>query len=131
MHGSRRLKASLSVSGLVLMGVGGVLLVTPSVMHASNGVELGNDPSLLSEVRAPGGALLVLGFLVIAGVFEPRWRYAATLVAGAVYGAYGLSRLFSMAIDGMPAPGLVVAAGLEITIGAVNLALLSRLRPVA
>ena len=131
MHGSRRLKASLSVSGIILMGVGGMLLVTPSAMHASNGVELGNDPSLLSEVRAPGGALLALGALVVAGAFAPRLRYPATMIAAAVYGAYGLSRLLSMAIDGMPAPALVLVAGLEITIGAVNLALLSRLRPVA
>jgi hypothetical protein len=127
MNGSRVLKANLLVSGAILLTVGCVLLIAPAVMHAANGVDLGGDPSLLSEVRATGGALLALGVLVLAGVFVPRLRYPATMIAATVYVAYGLSRLLSMAIDGMPAPGIVVAAGLEITIGAVNVVLLTRL----
>lgn len=124
MNGSRTHRASLVVSGLILLGVGSLLLFAPALMHASNGVELGSDPNLLSEVRAPGGALLALGALIVAGAFLPRITYAATLVAALVYGAYGLSRLVSMAIDGMPGPGLVITAGLEIAIGAVHFLLL-------
>ena len=128
MNGSKVLKANLLVSGLVLLAVGCTLLITPEVMHAANGVDLGGNPSLLSEVRAPGGALLALGMLVLAGVFVSRLRYPATMIAATVYVAYGLSRLLSMALDGMPAPGIVVAAGIEITIGATSAVLLARTR---
>jgi hypothetical protein len=131
MHGSRVLKANLMVSGAILLAIGCTLLIAPAVMHAANGVDLGNNPSLLSEVRAPGGLLFALGTLVFAGVFVSRLRYPATLIAAVVYVAYGLSRLLSMAIDGMPATGLVIAAGLEIMIGAVNVLLLTRLRRTA
>ena len=130
MNGSRLLQANLAVSGFILLAVGGTLLMAPAFMHAANGVELGGNPSLLSEVRAPGGSLLALGILVIAGAFVPPLRYPAILVAAIVYTAYGLSRLLSMAMDGMPAQGIVVVAGLEITIGVVNLVLLRRMREV-
>lgn len=131
MNGSKVLKANLLVSGLVLLAVGCTLLITPEVMHAANGVDLGSNPSLLSEVRAPGGALLALGVLVLAGAFVSRLRYPATMIAATVYVAYGLSRLLSMALDGMPAPGIVVAAGIEITIGATSVVLLTRTRQSA
>jgi len=127
MNGSRVLKASLLGSGAILLAVGCAVLIAPAAMHAANGVELGSNPSLLSEVRAPGGALLALGMVVCAGVFVSRLRYAATMIAAIVYVAYGLSRLLSIAIDGLPAQGIVVAAGIEIAIGAVNVALLTRL----
>jgi hypothetical protein len=97
-------------------------------MHGANGVELGGNASLLSEVRAPGGALLALGILILAGAFILRLTYPAAMIAATVYLAYGFSRLLSMALDGLPAPGLVLAAGLEITIGAINAMLLIRLR---
>lgn len=127
MHGSRLFKANLVVSGTILLAIGFTLLIAPAVMHAANGVALGNNPSLLSEIRAPGGALLALGALVLAGVFVSRLRYPATMIAAIVYVAYGMSRLLSMAIDGMPASGIMVATGLEIAIGAVNVVLLTRL----
>jgi hypothetical protein len=126
MNGNRVLKANLLVSGTILLTVGCALLVAPAVMHAANGVDLGRDPSLLSEIRAPGGALVALGALVLAGVFLRRLRYAATLIAAAVFVAYGLSRLLSMTIDGIPASGIVVATGLEIALGALNIVLLAR-----
>jgi hypothetical protein len=128
MHGSGVIKANLLVSGTILLAIGCALLVMPATMHAANGVDLGKNPSLLSEVRAPGGALFALGILVFAGVFVSGLRYPAMMIAAIVYLAYGLSRLLSMAIDGMPAPGIVIAAGIEIMIGAINVVLLTRLR---
>ena len=128
MNGSKVLHANLAVSGFILLAVGGVLLIAPAILHSANGVDLGSDPSLLSEVRAPGGALLALGALIIAGMFVSRLRHTATMIAATVYLAYGLSRLLSMALDGIPAPGLLIAAGLEITIGAISAVLLTRLQ---
>ena len=128
MHESKTLKASLSLSGIIFAAVGATLLLAPAVMHGSNGVVLGSDPSLLSEIRAPGGALLALGALVLAGAFSLRLTYPATVIAATVYLAYGFSRILSMALDGLPAPGLILVAVLEIALGVVNGVLLMRLR---
>lgn len=127
MNAARTPQAILTVAGLVLAAVGGALLFAPEAMHGSNGVELGGNASLLSDVRAPGGALLVLGAIVVAGAFVPRLTLPAAMIATAVYLAYGLSRLMSMALDGMPAPGLVLATGLEIALGATTAVLFRRL----
>lgn len=127
MNATRTQRAILTVAGLVLAAVGSALLFAPEAMHGSNGVDLGGDASLLSEVRAPAGALLVLGVLVVAGAFVSRLTLPAAMIATAVYLAYGLSRLLSLALDGIPAPGLVVAAGLEIALGATTAVLFRRL----
>ena len=131
MNESRALKTILSISGVILIAVGGTLLTAPAVMHAANGVDLGSNASLLSEVRAPGGALLALGGLVLAGAFVRRLTLSATMISATVYLAYGSSRLLSMALDGLPAPGLLFTAGLEIAIGATIAVFLARRRQPA
>lgn len=117
----------LAIAGLVLAAVGSFLLFAPLAMHGSNGIDLGEDASLLSEIRAPGGALLVLGAIVVAGAFVSRLTLPSAMIAAAVYLAYGLSRLLSMALDGMPAPGLVWVTGLEIVFGVITAVLFRRL----
>ncbi len=123
---SKTTQITLALSGIILAAVGGLLLLAPTAMHQANGVQLGDTPSLLSEVRAPGGALLALGTLVLAGAFVPRLTHPANLIAATVYLAYGASRLLSLALDGLPAPGLILAMALELALGAANLGLLVR-----
>ena len=103
MQNSKILKAILFVSGLVATGIGAAILFTPAAFYALNGIRLGNDISLLNEIRAPGGALLAIGLLIMSGAFVTRLTFTATLLAALLYLAYGLSRILSMAIDGMPA----------------------------
>jgi hypothetical protein len=50
--------------------------------------------------------------------------------ASVVYLSYGLSRLLSMAMDGLPHSGLVSAAGIELGIGAACLLALLRARDI-
>ncbi|PCI05557.1 MAG: hypothetical protein COB78_02885 [Hyphomicrobiales bacterium] len=83
------------------------------------GIVLGNDASLLSEIRASGGALLVFGMLIMAGAFVANLRFTAILVTTLLYISYGFSRILSMVIDGMPDTGLVQVTVLEIVIGLV------------
>jgi len=64
-------RATLFLSGLVLFGVGIAILFAPHAFHAMNDITLPADPSLLSEVRAPGGALIAIGALVLLGAFRP------------------------------------------------------------
>lgn len=122
------LTAILLVSGLIGVAVGAALLLAPRAFQASSGIELGDDVSLLSEVRAPGGALLATGGLVIAGAFVRSLRFTATVVATVLYLSYALARLLSMAVDGLPSSVLVQAAALELVMGVACLFALIRYR---
>ncbi len=119
MKNSKVLKTILFISGLMLAGFGAAILLMPVEMAALNGIDLGGQISLLSETRAPGGALLASGILVISGAFLPKLTFTSVLVSALVYLSYGLSRILGMAIDGMPAEGLVQVAVLEIVTGLV------------
>ena len=128
MKNSTVIKLVLLVSGLLAAGVGGAILIAPADFYATYGIKLGGDASLANEVRAPGGALLATGALMLAGVFVARLAVVSTVIAAAVYLSYGLSRLLSMAVDGSPDGGLVGAAAFELTIGAISLIALLRYR---
>lgn len=128
MNTTKALNCGLLISGLIAAGIGAAILVAPGPFYATYGIELGGDASLLSEIRAPGGALLALGLLMTIGAFVPALRFASTVVAAAVYLPYGLSRLLSMAIDGLPDTGLIGAAVLELAIGAAALVAVRRQR---
>ncbi|MEN8178294.1 MAG: DUF4345 domain-containing protein [Pseudomonadota bacterium] len=117
MKSSKALKAILLVSGLIAAGIGGAILVVPEAFYASYGIDLGGNVSLLNEIRAPGGALLAAGILIISGSFVASLTFTALVVASLLYLSYGLSRILSFVIDGMPAEGLVQAAALELVVG--------------
>jgi len=119
MKNSSILKTVLFVSGLIAIGVGGAILIAPGTFYATNGIELGDNSSLLSEVRASGGALLSIGVLIMLGAFVAKLTFTSVVVSSLFYLSYGLSRILSMAVDGMPAQGIVQAAALELAIGLV------------
>jgi len=121
MKNSKVLKVVLFVSGLIAASVGGAILLMPGAFYASNGIDLGGNVSLLNEIRASGGLLLAVGILIISGSFIASLTFTAVVVASLLYLSYGLSRILSLTIDGMPSEGLVQAAALEIAIGVVCL----------
>ncbi|MGH1348179.1 MAG: DUF4345 domain-containing protein [Nannocystales bacterium] len=129
MNGSKILTIILLGSGILGTCVGAGLLLVPEMFHASSGIEIGGNVSLLSETRAPGGALLAIGALITAGAFVRHLRFTATVLATVVYLSYGLGRVLSMLVDGLPSSILVQAAILELVIGGVCLAALLRYRP--
>ena len=51
----------LVISALLLLTIGSAILLAPHAFHGGNGIILGDDPNLLSEVRAPGGLLAASG----------------------------------------------------------------------
>lgn len=119
-------KAFLLISGLIGVGVGSGLLFTPVAFEASAGIFIKQDPSLLSEIRGSGGVILASGLLIIAGVFLERLQFLALSLTSLIYLAYGLSRMFSMAMDGMPSQTIVMVAILEVIFGLISIVLLSR-----
>jgi hypothetical protein len=118
----------LVVSGLIAIGIGATILLTPAQFHARQDILLAQDANLLSEIRAPGGALLVLGALMLSGGFVHALSRTATSVAAAVNLSYGASRLLSLVLDGLPAAGLLGATALELTLGLASLFALYRAR---
>lgn len=126
MQLTKTLRLLLTSSGLIAIAIGASILFAPARFHATYGTELGTDATLLSEVRAPGGALLALGLLMLIGLFVRSFTFASTTIAAAVYLAYGVSRLLSIAFDGVPDAGLVGAAAIELVLGAACAGLLIR-----
>lgn len=110
-------KAVLFLAGATSVGIGAAVLIVPEAFFAYNGIVLHQDPSLLSEVRAPGSTLLVLGVFMLVGVFKSGLTTAARNIAAAVFLSYGFARILSVAVDGTPDEKLVIAAVFEIGIG--------------
>lgn len=119
MKNSKVLKVILFISGLVAIGVGAAILVAPVSFYASSGIGLNGNVSLLNEIRASGGMILVVGLVIMSGVFVARLTYSAIIISMLLYLTYGLSRVLSIIIDGMPVDELVQVVILEIVIGLV------------
>ncbi|MCR9145142.1 MAG: DUF4345 domain-containing protein [bacterium] len=129
MQNSGALKIILCLAGGVAIAVGSGILFFPVAMYATNDIALGGAASLLSEVRGSGGAILAAGLLVVSGAFIARLRFSALLISTVLYLSYGASRLLSLALDGVPATGLLAVTALEIVIGGICLYALVRFRP--
>lgn len=112
----------LFISGLLLLVIGGSILLIPQAFHlVGNGIVLGDDPNLLSEIRAPGGLLAGSAVLILIGAFRSNLRSLAVVLTVLVYGSFGLARLLSLTFDGMPSAGLVVATVIELVVAAIGL----------
>ncbi len=124
-------KVMLFLAGAIAAGIGLAGLIWPVGFHASSGITLGDNPSLMSEVRAPAAMLLAAGGFVLASVGVARWRPAAIRVSAAVYLTYGLARIYSLAVDGAPDDMLLTAAALELVFGGIFGWMILRSRRVA
>ena len=120
--------ALLAVAGALLIYIGAALLFQPVSFYAANGITLTQEPSLMSEVRAPGGVLLSSGLIIGCGAIWRAMVRPALLLAAVIYGSYGVSRLISLALDGMPSHSLVIAIAIELTLAVLALMALGGLR---
>ena len=118
----------LSVSGALLFVVGAATLLQPHAFFAANGATLGNEPSLLSEVRAPGGLLIGCAIVMLLGALRQSISQHALILAAMVYGSLGVSRLVSMVFDGLPSVSLVGATATELIVGALCVVSLTRFK---
>ena len=109
----------LIVAGLILVIVGAAILFLPHGFYESNGTILGSEASLLSEIRASGGLLLVCGIVVAAAAFRSSMHRQALALSALVFLAYGLARLASLVMDGIPSTSLLFSTGIELLVGAL------------
>ncbi len=121
--------ALLLLSGALLILVGASIIVSPAGFYASNNIDLGVNVSLLNELKAPAGLLLVAGTFMIVAAFVRSLGDIALQLATLVYLSYAATRCLSVIVDGVPALGLIQAMALEAAIGlACLLVLMSRLQ---
>lgn len=111
----------LLLAGVLLLAIGAAILFQPHAFFAANEVTLGNQPNLLSEVRAPGGLLIGSAIVILLGAFRQNITLHALMLAAMVYGLYGISRVASIVLDGLPAASLIGAMVVEVIIGALCL----------
>jgi hypothetical protein len=116
----------LGVAGSVAFGIGVAILSAPMSFYATYGIDLGSQPNLLSELRAPGANLAVLGAIILAGAVHSRIARLSATLGAMVFLAYAFGRLVSMALDGMPSHGLIEATLIEFAIGGLCAILLWR-----
>jgi hypothetical protein len=93
MKNSTVLKSILSISGLVVIGVGGTILLMPVAFYAvANDVDLRGQVNLLNEIRAGGGGLLVLGILILSGAFVKKLTFSSIVISIGLYFSYGIAQ---------------------------------------
>jgi len=112
-------KVTLGISGVTAVGIGGFIMLAPRAFYAGYGITLGDDPSLLSELRAPAAGLLMLGGLMLAGIWRAAMAPLAIAATFIVFLAFPVGRLIGLAIDGVPSGGILGAWMLEIAIAAL------------
>lgn len=125
-------KIALGISGVTAVGIGGFILAAPHAFYASYAITLGNDASLLSELRAPAAGLAALGILMLVGIVRHAWAQLSIAAALTVFFAFPAGRLIGLVADGVPSGGILGALALELMIAALCLvAFRHRLQPAA
>jgi hypothetical protein len=118
----------LFLSAFIAVAIAATILIAPDAFYSSYGIAVGGNATLANELKAPAGALLAAGLLMFAGAFRLKYAVLSLATASAVYLSYGLGRVVSIALDGMPHSGMISATGIEIGIGAVCLVTLLHAR---
>jgi hypothetical protein len=119
-------KITLGISGLTTVGIGSFIMVAPHAFYASYGITLGDNASLLSELRAPAAGLITLGVLMLTGIWRTAMAQLAVAASLIVFLSFPAGRLIGIAVDGMPSGGIIGALVLEIAIAILCLFAFSR-----
>ncbi|MEL6642671.1 MAG: DUF4345 domain-containing protein [Pseudomonadota bacterium] len=114
-------RINLGISGITALGIGSMITLAPHAFYASYGIAVGDDPSLLSELRAPGAGLATLGIMMLLGIWRSSLAQLAVAATLIVFLAFPAGRFIGLAIDGMPSSGIIGALILEIAVAGLCL----------
>jgi hypothetical protein len=117
----------LAIGALIGLYVGGGLLFFPVELQSGNGIAL-PTASHFSETRAPGAAIFVASIIAVLSLFWASLRKTALTLLALFFSSYGLARLISLVLDGIPAPGLYYAMYGELLMGGIAIILLLQWR---
>lgn len=112
-------RVSLVGAGVIALLIGGTLMASPKAFLEMSHVFVDTDPNLMSEMTAPGGVLILTGILLLVGAVRLRFANLALIIGAVIYGSYGISRLVSMALHGLPSDSLIAATVIELAIAAL------------
>lgn len=119
-------KFALGVSGLTAVGIGIAILAAPHAFFASYGITVGDDPSLLSELRAPAAGLAAFGVLMLAGLWRSTMMQVSKAAALTVFLAFPAGRLIGLIVDGLPSSPIIGALVFELAVAALCIAAFGR-----
>ena len=126
------IKVLLVLASVVALWIGGALTFTPLDFHAASQIFFESpSASLLSELRSPGGVLVIAGFLMFLGVFRKKMIRLSLTVSTMVYLGYALGRLVSWMLDGTPNQSLLIALAIELLLGTLSALVLLKSKPLA
>ncbi len=124
------IRGFLGVSGALLIVTGLTVLFDPLSVLGIEAGSLSRETSLLSELRSPGLLLIISGGVSIAAVFRQRLAATALVLSALLYGSFGVSRLVSLVIDGLPSTSILAAMAIELIAGALAIAALVGVKTV-
>ena len=107
----------LGAAAAVLVAVGAGSAFVPEAFYADYGIEV-SSTALANELRAAGGALLLLGPIVGAGAVWHRAAFPAAVVAATVLLGYAAGRSVSLLVEGRPSTAVLLAGATEAVLGA-------------
>ncbi|MEL7042257.1 MAG: DUF4345 domain-containing protein [Pseudomonadota bacterium] len=109
-------RLALISAGAVLVLIGAALMVSPKAFLEMSHVFVEQDPGLMSELTAPSGVLILAGALLLIAGLKLQFANLALIVGVIVYASYGLGRLVSMVLNGLPSESLIIATIIELGI---------------
>lgn len=118
---TRLQKVALGIAGVSALSIGTAITLAPHAFYAGYGIPLGSDPSLLSELRAPGAGLAALGAVMLAGIVRQSLSEVALVAALVVFLGFPAGRIVGLAFDGIPSAGIIAALAFEVTVAALCL----------
>ncbi|MEL6858499.1 MAG: DUF4345 domain-containing protein [Pseudomonadota bacterium] len=116
-------RGTLSASGAILTLIGGALMFAPKAFLETSHVFIDRDPGLMSELTAPSGVLIITGAFMILAAIKLRFANPALSIGAIVYGSYGVGRLISMVLHGLPSESLITATAVELAVAALLIVL--------
>ncbi|WP_422376002.1 DUF4345 domain-containing protein [Roseibium sp.] len=124
-------KVALALSALTFVSIGGLIVFAPAFLFGLNQVQLDPSAALMSEIRAPGALILLAAGIAIAGLLRETMERPALLVSAGLLLAYGVGRLISLPLDGLPPVSLVIAMAVEFGLGSWCALLAAPARPAS
>ena len=112
----RLVTSLLHVNGWVAVLIGSFIILDPISVLSSYGLQSDLSTGLLSELRAPGGLLLVCGLGIIFCATTPGYAHSGLLLSIMVYGGYASVRLLAILLDGVPPVEIQLAASIEVVL---------------
>ena len=118
---TRLIKSLLHLNGWVAVLIGSFIVINPVSMLASYGLQSDLSAALLSELRAPGGLLIVCGLAIVQSTLSADSMRRGLILSVMLYGSYGSVRVLGIVIDGMPATGILMATAIELILCVVSI----------